>query len=67
MGAIALHFNDTETKEHLPYDKTPDLRGRFVRGVDSGAGQDPDAAKRTASALGGNTGDRVGSFQGGSI
>ncbi|NEO55203.1 MAG: tail fiber protein [Okeania sp. SIO3B5] len=43
--------------------KVPDLRGRFVRGVDSGTGRDPDAADRTASAPGGNTGDQVGSFQ----
>jgi len=42
----------------------PDLRGRFVRGVDSGAGRDPDAKSRTASATGGSTGDRVGSLQG---
>ncbi|MBC6476963.1 MAG: tail fiber protein [Hormoscilla sp. GM7CHS1pb] len=41
----------------------PDLRGRFVRGVDDGAGRDPDSASRTASAPGGNTGDRVGSYQ----
>jgi microcystin-dependent protein len=42
----------------------PDLRGRFVRGYDHGAGNDPDAATRTASASGGDTGDAVGSKQG---
>jgi len=41
----------------------PDTRGRFLRGVDKGAGNDPDRATRTASNVGGNTGDAVGSVQ----
>lgn len=41
----------------------PDLRGRFVRGWDHAAGNDPDAATRTAMATGGATGDNVGSVQ----
>jgi microcystin-dependent protein len=41
----------------------PDLRGRFIRGYDHGAGNDPDAASRTASNTGGATGDNVGSLQ----
>lgn len=41
----------------------PDLRGRFVRGVDHGAERDPDAAQRTPSGPGGNVGDHVGSVQ----
>ncbi len=41
----------------------PDLRGRFVRGVDRGAMRDPDRATRTAANGGGNDGDRVGSLQ----
>jgi len=42
----------------------PDLRGRFLRGVDDGAGVDPDAATRTEAAAGGNTSDAVGTLQG---
>lgn len=42
----------------------PDLRGRFVRGVDRGAGRDPDRAARSAANGGGNAEDRVGSVQG---
>ncbi|NER46988.1 MAG: hypothetical protein F6J92_09860 [Symploca sp. SIO1A3] len=41
----------------------PDLRGRFLRGVDHGQGRDKDVDNRTASGTGGNTGDKVGSLQ----
>ena len=41
----------------------PDLRGRFARGVDTGAGRDPDRASRTSNAAGGYSGDSVGSLQ----
>lgn len=41
----------------------PDLRGYFMRGVDHGSGHDPEASTRTTLPDGGNSGDRVGSYQ----
>lgn len=41
----------------------PDHRGRFLRGVDNAASNDPDSTTRTAASTGGNTGDNVGSVQ----
>lgn len=41
----------------------PDLRGRFLRGVDEGAGNDPNSTSRIAINPGGNVGDEVGSLQ----
>lgn len=37
--------------------------GYFLRGVDHGKGNDPNAGTRTVAATGGNTGDNVGSVQ----
>ncbi|MEQ9301762.1 MAG: tail fiber protein [Cyclobacteriaceae bacterium] len=45
----------------------PDMRGLFPRGVNDGSGRDPNAAARSALAAGGNTGDNVGTVQGGDI
>ena len=41
----------------------PDLRGRFIRGIDHGKGVDPEAAMRSSQHDGGNSGDAVGSEQ----
>ena len=41
----------------------PDLRGRFLRGVDGEAGRDPNKATRGVMASGGNAGNVVGSVQ----
>lgn len=49
---------DGSTTFHLP-----DYRGRFLRGVDGTAGNDPDKASRTAMNTGGNTANNVGSVQ----
>lgn len=41
----------------------PDFRGKFLRGHDAAAGNDPEAGTRTAMNTGGNTGDNIGSIQ----
>lgn len=42
----------------------PDYRGRFLRGVTGMVNRDPNSALRQAMALGGSTGNSVGSVQG---
>ena len=41
----------------------PDYRGYFLRGVDQGAGRDPEAATRTPMANGSNSGDAVNTLE----
>jgi microcystin-dependent protein len=55
---VAFGYGNNSTTFNLP-----DLRGRFLRGVDGSASVDPDKASRTAMATGGNTGNNVGSIQ----
>ena len=56
---VSHGYGDNSTTFNLP-----DYRGRFLRGVDGGAENDPDRASRTAMNTGGATGDAVGSVQG---
>jgi microcystin-dependent protein len=41
-GAVASFYHDRASGTY----RVPDLRGRFIRGVDGGAGNDPEAASR---------------------
>ena len=52
--------NDNNPKTNF---NLPDLRGRFLRGAALNTTNDPDKSKRTASAKGGNTGNKVGTVQ----
>ena len=59
-GAYTLPSFGYETSTHF---NLPDLRGKFARFVDGGAGNDPDAGSRTAQGTNGSTGDSIGSMQ----
>jgi microcystin-dependent protein len=63
--AIGTSWGDSSNDADPATDfNLPDMRGRFLRGVDQGAGRDPNVASRSASLPGGNEGDRVGSIEG---
>lgn len=62
-GLFAAIGNACGSGDGLTTFNVPDLRGQFLRGVDGGAGRDPDTGARTAMSAGGNTGNQVGSVQ----
>ena len=61
FAAITTTYGSVSTTASF---RLPDYRGYFLRGVDGGAGRDPDVISRTAIITGGNTGGAVGSVQG---
>jgi hypothetical protein len=60
FAAIGTSFGSADGNSF----NVPDFRGRFLRGVDGSASNDPDKASRTAMNTGGNTGNLIGSIQG---
>ena len=55
----AYGFGNNSTTFNLP-----DMRGMFLRGVSEDSGKDEDAATRVPLKEGGNSGNKVGSYQG---
>lgn len=64
-GVIGENFGDGYEEDNSKTGdfNLPDCRGRFLRGVDSGIGRDPNSAARTAMRHGGKVGDNPGSIQ----
>ena len=69
-GALAVALNKAYGSPDASRMCLPDLRGRFIRGVDLSQRRDPDAGRRTApypqagsQGFAGNTGDAIGSVQ----
>lgn len=66
-GNGTTHQGSVETPNNPDTDfNLPDLRGLFLRGLNGARSDtcaDPDAATRSFSAVGGNTGNQIGSLQ----
>lgn len=64
-GVIGKAFGYSENSQDPkgPKFNLPDLRGRFVRGVDGGVGLDPSIDLRVEQNPGGNSGNQVGTIQ----
>lgn len=60
FAAVGVNFGEGDGTTTF---NLPDLRGRFLRGVDGDAGRDPDNATRTTMNVGGNAGDNVGTLE----
>lgn len=59
FDAIGTMYGDGDSSSTF---NLPDYRGHFLRGVDGGAGNDPDASSRYDRGDG-TTGDAVGTYQ----
>lgn len=60
-SVVLTHFGEPRSPDRDFY--VPDLRGRFVRGVDSGAARDPDSMERKDMRSDRTVGGVVGSVQ----
>jgi microcystin-dependent protein len=59
-SAVGNNFGETASSTQF---YLPDLRGRFIRGVDDGAGRDPDVTSRTDMQNSAVLSQTVGSIQ----
>ena len=59
FAVIGYLYGKTGTSSY----NVPDYRGLFLRGVDAGAGMDPDSSKRLAPTGNGSISSGIGSFQ----